>query len=144
MADADPVIRRVQRNALLWCAAATLAAVAWRPADPAPAAGVLGGGLIGLISLFAIRGSIDALLPVVVPRAPIDGEAPDGGPAPARAAPGMGLKVAGKLVGRYGLLAVAAYVMIARLRLHPVGLLIGASSLVAGASLEAVRTLRRP
>ncbi len=143
MADADPVIRRVQRNALLWCAAATLAAVAWRPADPAPAAGVMGGGLLGLISLFAIRGSIDALLPVVVPRPPADAEAAVA-EAPARAATGIALKAAAKLAGRYGLLALTAYVMIARLRLHPVGLLIGASSLVAGASLEAVRTLRRP
>jgi hypothetical protein len=144
MAEADPVIRRVQRNALLWCAAATVAAVAWRPGDPAPAAGVVGGGLIGLISLFAIRGSIDAVLAVAVPRpaadASADAGAADAGPAPARAGSGIALKLA----GRYGLLALAAYVMIARLRLHPVGLLIGASSLVAGASLEAVRTLRRP
>ncbi len=36
-----------------------------------------------------------------------------------------------------------AYVMIARLRLHPIGLLIGASSLVASAALEAGRVLTR-
>jgi hypothetical protein len=45
-----------------------------------------------------------------------------------------------RLAGRYALLGVLAYVMIARLRLHPVGLLIGVSSLVVAASLEAVRT----
>jgi hypothetical protein len=140
MAEADPVIRRVQRNALIFCGAATLAAVAWRPGDPAPAAGVVGGGLIGLISLFAIRGSIDALLALAVPRAAADVAGGAGGPAPARAGAGIALKMA----GRYGLLALTAYVMIARLRLHPVGLMIGASSLVAGASIEAVRTLRRP
>jgi hypothetical protein len=49
-----------------------------------------------------------------------------------------------KLAGRYLVLGLAAYVMIARLRLHAVGVLIGASSLVAAASIEAVRTLRRP
>ena len=49
-----------------------------------------------------------------------------------------------KLAGRYALLGLGAYVMIARLRLHPVGLLIGASSLVAGACIEAGRSLRRP
>jgi hypothetical protein len=43
----------------------------------------------------------------------------------------------------YALLAVLAYVMIARLRLHPIGLLIGASSLVASAALEAGRVLTR-
>jgi len=32
--------------------------------------------------------------------------------------------------------------MIARLRLHPVGLIVGASSIVAAAAIEAVRTTR--
>ena len=154
MVEADPVLRRVQRNAVLWCAAATVAAVAWRPTDPTLAAGVAGGGIIALISLFAIRGSIDALLAVVTPRpaaaptagapppeAVADATAPDA-EAPSRARAGVGAAV--KLAGRYGLLGLTAYVMIARLRLHPVGLVIGASSLVAGTSLEAVRTLRRP
>ena len=59
---------------------------------------------------------------------------------PARAGAGLGVKLA----GRYGLLALGAYVMIVRLRLHAIGVLIGASSLVAAASFEAVRTLRRP
>ena len=44
-----------------------------------------------------------------------------------------------KLVLRYALLALLAYVMIARLRLHPLGLLAGASSVVAAASIEACR-----
>jgi hypothetical protein len=34
-----------------------------------------------------------------------------------------------------------AYVMIARLSLHPIGLLAGASSVVVAASIEAVRLL---
>ena len=50
----------------------------------------------------------------------------------------------GKMVGRYALLAVLAYVMIARLRLHPVGLVVGASSLVVAATVEAARWLARP
>jgi hypothetical protein len=58
---------------------------------------------------------------------------------PPRAGAGLALKLA----GRYLVLGLAAYVMIARLRLHAVGVLIGASSLVAAASVEAVRTLRR-
>jgi hypothetical protein len=60
--------------------------------------------------------------------------------------PDAGLKTRGnaarelwKLVLRYALLALLAYVMIARLRLHPWGLLAGASSVVAGVSLEAFR-----
>jgi hypothetical protein len=42
---------------------------------------------------------------------------------------------------RYALLGFLAYVMIARLRLHPIGLLVGASSVPAAAFVEAVRLL---
>ena len=44
---------------------------------------------------------------------------------------------------RYALLGLLAYVMIARLRLHPVGLLAGASSVVAAVSVEALRLLMK-
>ncbi len=43
-----------------------------------------------------------------------------------------------KLAGRYSLLGFFAYVMIARLRLHPLGLLAGASSVAGAAFVEAV------
>ncbi len=46
-----------------------------------------------------------------------------------------------KVFTRYALLVLLAYVMIARLRLHPLGLLAGASSVVAAASVEACRLL---
>ena len=42
---------------------------------------------------------------------------------------------------RYALLGFGAYVMIARLRLPPLGLLAGASSIVAAVTVEAVRLL---
>jgi hypothetical protein len=47
------------------------------------------------------------------------------------------------VIGRYALLALLAYVMIARLRLHPLGLLAGASSVVAAAGVEALRLLMK-
>jgi hypothetical protein len=154
MRDADPSIRRIERDAVIWCGLATAAALAIRPDAPAVAAGVVGGGLLAVVSLLAIRSSVDAVLARLAPApdaaatphsAPVEatGEAAVDAPspgAPPRAAAGIGLKLA----GRYLVLALAAYVMMARLRLHPVGLLIGASSLVAGATLEAVRSLRRP
>jgi hypothetical protein len=144
MRDADPLLRRLERDAVIWCGLATAAALAVRPDAPGIAAGVVGGGLLALVSLLAIRSSVDALLTRIQP-AP---SAPAGGPdepdlptgPPARAGAGLGVKLA----GRYLVLGLAAYVMIARLRLHAVGVLIGASSLVAAASIEAVRTLRRP
>ncbi len=49
-----------------------------------------------------------------------------------------------KMAGRYALLALLAYVMIARLRLHPLGLLLGMTALAASATAEAVRSLGRP
>jgi hypothetical protein len=130
MPEADPLIRHLLRDATIWCGVATAVALALRPDQPGIAGGVAGGGLLALGSLLAIRASVDALLARVVP---------SGNTAPARA--GAGLAV--RLAGRYALLGLGAYVMIVRLRLHAVGVLIGASSLVAAASFEAVRVLRR-
>ena len=52
--------------------------------------------------------------------------------------PGLA-RVALTLVGRHALLGLTAYVIIVRLRLHPVGVLIGASAVVLAAAREAVR-----
>jgi hypothetical protein len=138
MRDADPFIRRLERDAVIWAALATAAALAIRPGQPALAAGIGGGGILALTSLWAIRSSVDALLSRLAPStAPAPADGSDDGPARA------GASIAVKLAGRYALLALGAYVMIVRLRLHAIGVLIGASSLVAAASFEAVRVLRR-
>lgn len=146
MREPDPLLRRLERDAAIWCGLATVGALLVRPDQPGIAGGVAGGGLLAMASLLAIRSSVDALLARIVPAAAPSSEAAPGSepgaagePAPARA--GAGLAV--KLVGRYALLGLGAYVMIVRLRLHAIGVLIGASSLVAGASIEAVRSLRR-
>lgn len=145
MREADPFIRRLERDAVIWAALATVAALVIRPDQPALAAGVAGGGVLALTSLWAIRSSVDAVLSRLVPGpvpAPADvpaGSDPEAGSTPARAGAGIAVKLA----GRYALLGLGAYVMIVRLRLHPIGVLIGASSLVAAASFEAVRVLRR-
>jgi hypothetical protein len=47
-----------------------------------------------------------------------------------------------KIFTRYAILAVAAYVMLARLRLHPLGVLVGASSLVIAAASAAASAQR--
>ena len=95
---------------------AIVAAVLTR--DPRTAGAVIGGGVLIGISLASIRGSVDA----VVER---------------RRARFILLVI----VGRYALLAFLAYVMIARLRLSPLGLMAGASSLAAAAGVEALRFL---
>src|SRR6476620_7869637 len=93
----------------------------------AAALAVLGGGLISATSYLAIQSGVDAF-------------------AERLAASGRsGIRRAGsrwtvmKVTGRYALLALIAYVMIARLRLAPWGLLAGASSVVAAVAIEAVR-----
>ncbi len=62
MRDVDPLIRRLERDAVIWCGLATAAALALRRDAPGIAAGVVGGGLLALFSLLAIRSTVDALL----------------------------------------------------------------------------------
>ena len=122
----DPFLDALERRAVLCCGAFALAALVITRGWRAPA-GVLGGGVLIAVSFLAIRTSIEQIVPV------------RGGP-PRGARP---LGAAAKLAGRYALLAVLAYVMIARLRLHPAALLLGASSVVAATALEAGRLLRK-
>jgi len=87
---------------------------------------VLGGGILAGVSFVGIRSGLGGLLV--------------GTAASARPRVAWILL---KVVGRYALLALLAYVMIARLRLHPLGLLAGASSVVAAAVIEAGRLLSK-
>lgn len=113
------MIQRLQRNAIVACVAMSLAAAViarslwW-------AAAVLGGGLLIGISYAAIASGVSGI-------------AADRPPA------FLMLKV----TGRYALLGFLAYVMIARLRLPPLGLIAGASSFVVAAALETVSLLRK-
>jgi hypothetical protein len=120
----DPLVRNIGRFSIVIClltatAAAPLAG--WRVA-----AGVLGGGLLIGISFYTIGGGVAAIV-----------AAASGGRASRKT---LGRTVL-KLALRYALLGFLAYVMIARLRLHPIGLLMGASSVPAAAFVEAVRLL---
>ncbi|MGH9162212.1 MAG: ATP synthase subunit I [Vicinamibacteraceae bacterium] len=119
----ERLLERVGRGALAACLLLTVAAALVSGARLA--LGVLGGGLLSGLSLWTIRASVGALMTA--------GGRPSGRPS------GQLLG----LVGRYVLLAFLAYVMIARLRLHPIGLLLGASSVVLAVSAEAVRLLVR-
>lgn len=92
------------------------------------AAAVLGGGVLSAISYRALQRGVEAVGP------PPPGE--EGRPtvSPARVALG--------LVGRHALLLGAGYVIIGRLHLHPLGVLVGVSAVVAAATMEAVRSRR--
>ena len=110
----DDLLARVQRDAAIACAlAAAIALVAggWRAA-----LAVLGGGVLTGLSFLSLRGALD---PTAVRRR-------------------IGFAVL-RIAGRYALLGFLAYVMIARLRLTPLGLIAGASSVPAAAMIQAVR-----
>jgi hypothetical protein len=113
------MIQRIQRNAIVACVAmAVLSAAIARNAWYAVA--VLGGGLLIGISFVSIARGVDTI-------------------AAERRAGFVLFKVA----GRYALLGFLAYVMIARLRLPPLGLIAGASSVAVAAAFESVSFLRK-
>lgn len=124
----DAMLRRVERTAIVCCGAMAIAALAIAKGSPGPAIAVLAGGLLIGLSYWSIKSGISNLL---------DGIA-GGGEEHARA---PRVRIAFQLAGRYALLGFVAYVMIVRLRLHPLGLLAGASSIVAAVTVEAVRVL---
>jgi hypothetical protein len=125
VSNADDLLRRLERRALVLAAAAV--AIAWvvPGGGSRTAAGVAGGALVSGVSYWAIRRGTSSLASAVL-----------GGARP-RTRRGVGLFIA-----RYALLAGIAYVMIARLRLPPIALLCGASVLPVAAAAELLR--RRP
>jgi hypothetical protein len=141
----DTILRRVERTAVVLCVLMAVAALAIARGRPASALAVLAGGLLVWISyrmilhgagvLAATPGALGTAGRTSGEPAESDGKQTDA--SHSRRPVLTGAKVA----GRYALLSVLAYVMIARLRLPPVGLLAGASSIVAAVSLEALRYL---
>jgi hypothetical protein len=111
------------------------------------AAAVLGGGIISAVSYGGLAAGVTALTTMagrVGTAPPVTEPAPDGDDAEATSAAERSrsaAKTLAKVVLRYALLGLLAYVMIARLRLHPVGLLAGVSSVVIAVSAEALRVL---
>jgi hypothetical protein len=123
----DLVLKRVERTATWFCAgAAALVLLVGGRGRLDLALGVLAGGGVAAVSYWAIKSGVDGLV---------------------RAWGGRGGSRAGivlRLAGRYALLGLIAYVMIARFRLHPIGLVIGVSSLFVAAAVEAIRQAAAP
>ena len=117
----DHALRRIARRAVLISAVLTAAALVLGGLNAA--VGVLGGSVLTLMSVLLLRRGLSRLT---------DPDAP----------PVSKGRAAAAVILRYALLGFAAYVMIARLRLHPIGLLVGASSIVAAIAVEAASTLR--
>lgn len=105
---------------MIACAAMTVVALVLY--GRRPAAGVVAGGLLIAFSYWTIGSGVGML-------------------NTASKSPPRIWWIMIEVFSRYALLVLLAYVMIARLRLHPLGLLAGASSVVAAASIEACRLL---
>ena len=129
--QAEAILHRVQLTATVVCVAFAAIAFAVSQGRIEPVIAVLAGGLLAGISYWMLASGVTNVVDLMMPRA---GES-------ARPARRSRLLITGKLAGRYALLALLAYVMIARLRLHPLGLLVGASSVVTAVAIEAVRFL---
>jgi hypothetical protein len=125
------MLRRVQATAVVVCMLFAAAALVLSRGRLWPALGVLAGGVLAGISYWMLASGVTGIVDLMMPRTV------DSPPSTRR----LRLVIVGKLAGRYALLALLAYVMIARLRLHPLGLLVGASSVVAAVAVEAVRFL---
>jgi hypothetical protein len=127
----EALLRRVQTTAIVVCLGFAAMALALPRGRLSVAIAVLAGGSLAAISYWMLASGATGIVELLMPRT---GET-------ARLTRGARLAITGKLAGRYALLALLAYVMIARLRLHPLGLLVGASSVVAAVAIEAVRFL---
>lgn len=134
MAETDPALGRIERTAVVWCVVTALTALVWRRGSPDVALAVLGGGGLAALSYQTVKVSVSRLAAGWTAHAAAGGSGSPGRPR-------LALPVV-VFVLRYALLGFLAYVMIARLRLHPIGLLLGASSVVAATAVEAVRAAR--
>lgn len=114
-------LKRIEREAVLVCVGLALVGLAIWPRTVAAGAGVLGGGALMALSYWAIRGTVDGVL----------------GTGASGRRPGLGLLV--KFFTRHAILAVAAYGMMARLRVDPVALLVGVTSFGAAVAADAIR-----
>ena len=131
------MLDRIARNTAVSCVVIAAVAAAWTRGFRAPL-GVLGGGLLIGLSYWAIRGTVDALIALGSGWSRHSGEAATADETRDKRARFQLVK----FFTRHGMLALAAYVMMVRLHLDPVGLLAGVSSLAVAVAVEVLRDLR--
>ena len=123
MTESD-LLRRLQRETLVFVMAVTGIAFLLEPTAPRIALGVLGGGVLAGLAYWGIRGLADVLV-----RDAIRGEMRSNSRVWALV----------KFFTRHAILGLAGYGMMTRLKLDPIGLLIGVSSPIVVIAFEAVR-----
>jgi hypothetical protein len=131
------VLERIVRTTGVACALTAIVYAVVRR-DVLSGVAVLGGGLLIGLSYWAIRGTVDALIARRSGPPRHSGEAAVAAETAAKS-PRFALV---KFFTRHAMLALAAYGMMVRLHLDPVGLLAGVSSLVIAVAVEVLRDLR--
>lgn len=124
MNERDALLNRIERRAFVIAIVAVLIALVISR-DVWLAAAIVGGAVLSGVSYWAIKRGVTGIADAIVGRA--------GAGQPMRTTRGFVMFIA-----RYALLGVLAYVMIARLRLSPLGLLGGASVIPASAMIEII------
>ena len=118
-------MNHLARDTAIATAALALGAFLWSPGRPQLALGVLAGGLLVGLSMWAIGGVVNGLT--------MRAESGEIRPV-SRAFPLV------KFFTRHAILALTAYVMMVRLHLDPVGMFVGVTSVVVAAAVAAART----
>ncbi len=143
-------LRRLERDTLIVGGVMTAAAVALWPHQPGRAAGVVGGVALIALSYKAIAAGVSGLQAGATDHAlPIENmtdsaSADAAGEVSAKAVPARPPAPRGfvKFFTRHAILAVGAYVMIARFGFDPMAMLAGVTAPAVAATVEVVRTVR--
>ncbi len=131
------MLARLERDSLWLGGAGTAGAFLLWPGRPQRALGVLAGLLLVAVAYAGIRAGVDAAIGASV--RPQESPADHRTPSQRRAAALGGFV---KFFTRHAILAVGAYVMIARFELHPVAMLAGVTTPAVAAGIEFVRIVR--
>jgi len=131
-AEPDKALRQFECDAAIACGAMAIVALAVGRGRPDGAAGVLAGGALTGLSYWALKGAVNLVAALAGRHRPESDPEP---PLPA----GKRAVLAVKFFSRYALLAVGAYVMLTCFRVHPVGLLAGATTPFVAVLAQIVR-----
>ena len=134
--EADPSLRRVQRDSAVIAVAAAALALVIQRGRAEGALGVLAGAALMAFSYTAIKGGVTTLLQ----RAAATTET---APA-ARVSRGRVAWALFRFIGRYLVIGVAAWAALVPLRAHPLGLVAGVTVPVLAIAIEAVRLAKGP
>lgn len=135
--EPDASLRRIERDSAVIAGAAALAALVILRGRLDGALGVLGGGALMAFGYRAIKSGVDAIVTRAAP-------GPDAaGREPSRAARRAMVWTLAKLIGRYAVMAVVAWIVLVPLGAHPLGVVAGVTTPVLAIAIEGVRLSRR-